>query len=134
MRVDEGARAVPGCKPEYAMHRLNFRAAELSMMAAETSFASAITIAARAPILLGPQDAKAQAETPRMVAEKVEASIEGFVAAQVAFATFWAGAFFGAVREPADFAHGFADIATAATAPMSRRARANAKRLVKPTR
>lgn len=111
------------------------RALTMSFAAMETSFAAAVTIAARTPVLFthftpGRQKAADLVESQRMVIEKVEAAIEGAAAAQVALMTLWARMLFGSVRGPTALAHGLADVAHAATHPAHRRVRANAKRLV----
>jgi hypothetical protein len=113
------------------MNRLPSRAVALSFAAFETSIAAGITIAARAPLLMGAGHAspEATAETLRMVAEKMEAAIEGAAAANVAMLTLWTRMLLGQVMSPASLAHGFADVAHAATQPMQARVRANAKRL-----
>ena len=114
------------------MDSLQRRAIAMSFTAMESSVAAAVTIAARAPILFGlpTRDGHSARETQRMVAEKVEAAIEGTAAAQVAMMKLWTRMAFGGVRGPTAFAHGLADVANAATRPAQRRVRANAKRLV----
>jgi hypothetical protein len=114
------------------MDSLQRRAVAMSFTAMESSVAAAITIAARAPILLGlaPRDRQSAREAQRMVIEKMEAAIEGAAAAQVAMMMLWTRMAFGGVQGPTAFAHGLADVAHAATRPAHRRVRANAKRLV----
>jgi hypothetical protein len=116
------------------MPTLTSRVVDLSFLAVETSFAAAITVAARTPILVnhfGRPDADTAAETHQMVLEKVEAAIESAGAATTAAMVLWVRAMFGGLRQPADFAHGIADVATAAVHPVRSRVRANAHRLVR---
>ncbi len=109
----------------------SLRAAELSVLAMETSFAAAITIAARTPILVnGARSARERDEARRMVVEKVEAVIESVGAAQVATVIMWTRVMFGDIRSPNGLAMGFADIAAAAARPVRARVKANASRLL----
>jgi len=64
-----------------------------------------------------------------MVQEKVDAAIEGALAAQAAWGAFFIRAAFGGVRSPHDVVSGFAAIAEAAAKPARRKVRANARRL-----
>lgn len=110
------------------------RAAQMSIAAMEASFAAAVTIAARAPIVaegLSRPSAESIGETQRMVFEKVEASIEGSMAAGEALCLLWMKAAFGGVRQPTDLALGLTDVAKAATRPAHKRVRANARRLTR---
>jgi hypothetical protein len=115
------------------MDSLQRRAIAMGFVAMESSVAAAITIAARAPILLGlsARDPRTVREAQTMVMEKLEAAVEGAAAAQIAMFTLWGRLMFGGVRGPSAFAHGLADVAHAATRPDHRRVRANAKRLVR---
>ena len=109
----------------------SLRAAELSVIALETTFAAAITIAARAPLLVnGARSAREHEEARRMVVEKVEAVIESVGAAQVATLVMWTRIVFGEIRSPNGLAMGFADIAAAAARPVRARVKANASRLL----
>ncbi len=113
------------------MTTLSLRAAELTVIAMETTFAAAVTIAARTPLLLnGARSPRELEETRRMVVEKVEAVIESVGAAQVATMLMWTRIAFGDIRGPNALAMGFADIAAAAAKPVRARVRANASRLV----
>lgn len=117
------------------MDSLQRRALSVSFAAMETSFAAAVTIAARTPVLiasLNPSTRKAAdaVEAQRMVMEKMEAVIEGTAAAQIAMLNLWGRMLFGNVSGPTAFAHGLADVAHAATDPADRRVKANARRLV----
>ncbi len=109
----------------------SLRVAELSVLAIETSFAAAITIAARTPMLVnGARSARERDEARRMVVEKVEAVIESVGAAQVATMIMWTRLAFGDIRGPNALAMGFADIAAAAARPVRARVKANATRLL----
>jgi hypothetical protein len=91
---------------------------------------AALTIAARTRSLLGPgrQSDKAR-EARLMVQEKIDATIEGAFAAQMAWGSFFIKAAFGGVRTPNDVSAGLTAIAEAAAAPARRTVRANARRL-----
>jgi hypothetical protein len=64
-----------------------------------------------------------------MVQEKIDATIEGVFAAQMAWGSFFIKAAFGGVRTPNDVSAGLTAIAEAAIAPARRKVRANARRL-----
>ena len=64
-----------------------------------------------------------------MVQEKVDAAMEGALAAQAAWGAFFIKAAFGGVRTPGDVSAGLPTIAQAAMAPARRKVRANARRL-----
>jgi len=68
-------------------------------------------------------------EAQLMVQEKVDAAIEGALAAQAAWGAFVLKAAFGGVRTPNDVSLGLAGIAQAAAKPARRKVRANARRL-----
>jgi len=90
-----------------------------------------LTIAARTQNLLAPggwQSDKTR-EARLMVQEKIDATIEGAFAAQMAWGDFFIKAAFGGVRTPDDVSFGLASIAEAAVAPARRAVRANARRL-----
>lgn len=109
----------------------SLRAAELSLIALETTFAAAVTIAARTPLLVnGARSARERDEARRMVVEKVETAIESVGAAQVATLVMWTRIAFGEIRGPNGLAMGFADIAAAAARPVRARVKANASRLL----
>jgi dihydropteroate synthase len=114
------------------MNSLHSRTIRMSFSALEASVAAGVTIAARAPILLSHFTGRPERseESVRMVAEKIEAAVEGAAAAQVALWSLWGQVAFGMVRGPTAFAHGMADVADAAMRPAHRRVRANARRLV----
>lgn len=92
---------------------------------------AALTIAARTQTLMSPTDwpLDKAAEAQRMVQEKVDAAVEGVIAAQSAWGAFLIRAAFGGVRTPNDVSMGLAHIAEAASAPARKTVRANARRL-----
>ncbi|MCP8940072.1 hypothetical protein NK718_16215 [Alsobacter sp. SYSU M60028] len=106
-------------------------AIRLGLFSVEAGIAAGVTIAARAPLLMGVGrgSPRAAEETRRMVSEKAEAAIEGAIAAQFAMGRFWMRIMLGQVSHPAGFADGLAGVAAAAARPAHRRVRANAKRL-----
>ena len=69
-------------------------------------------------------------EAQVMVAEKLDAAIEGAVAAQAELAAFLLRATLGGVMTPNDLSLGLASIAEAAARPARRKVRANARRLI----
>ncbi|MGD0642092.1 MAG: hypothetical protein ABSC22_15195 [Roseiarcus sp.] len=104
----------------------------MAKAAARAGADAAVTIAARTHGLLIPgfdSSGDKAREAQRMVHEKLAATIEGFVAAQIAWGSFLVSAAFGGVRTAEDAAHGLADVAEAALAPAHRAVRANARRL-----
>ena len=93
---------------------------------------AAVTIAARTQgMFLGGEPIEKAREAQRMVAEKVDAAVEGAVAAQAAWGAFMIKAAFGGVRTAMDVSIGLADIAEAAAKPARRKVRANAQRLTR---
>ena len=92
---------------------------------------SALTIAARTQALMQPggEPVEKAREAHRMVAEKVEAAVEGAFAAQAAWAAFMIKAACGGVRSAKDVSIGLAGVAEAAVKPARRKVRANARRL-----
>lgn len=93
---------------------------------------AALTIAARTHGMLIPQGGPIETarEAQLMVAEKVDAAVEGALAAQAAWGQFMIKAAFGGVRTPHEFSIGMADIAEAAARPARRKVRANRRRLI----
>jgi hypothetical protein len=109
--------------------------AERSLGIAEANVQSgvgaALTIAARTQRLMSPigrPNAKAR-EARLMVQEKLDAAVEGALAAHAAWGAFMLKAAFGGVRTPNDVSMGIAGIAEAAAKPARRKVRANARRL-----
>jgi hypothetical protein len=95
-----------------------------------TGFDAALTVLARTLDMLSfgaPAEKLREAEL--MVQEKVDAAIEGVLAAQAAWGAFLLKAAFGGVRTPGDLSWGLAGIAQAAAKPARRKVRANARRL-----
>ncbi len=91
---------------------------------------SAQTLAVRLPMLAKHPASVGEAfERSRMVTEKVDAAAQGAMAAGFAIGSFWLKAMTGRVRSPADVVAGMLDVASAATAPASRKVAANARRL-----
>jgi len=92
---------------------------------------AAMTIAARTQSMFMPggEPIEKAREAQRMVAEKVDAAVEGAVAAQAAWGAFLIKAAFGGVRSALAVSIGLADIAEAAAKPARRKVRANARRL-----
>jgi hypothetical protein len=98
---------------------------------AQAGLDAALTIAARTQSLMTPGgklNEKAR-EARLMVQEKVDAVVEGALAAQAAWGAFLIKAASGAMRTPQDVSVGLAGIAQAAAAPARRKVRANARRL-----
>ena len=92
---------------------------------------AAIVIGARTQSMFSPDGGpidKAR-EAQLMVAEKVDAAVEGALAAQAAWSQFLIRAAFGGVRTPHDVSIAMAHIAEAAAKPARRKVRANARRL-----
>jgi len=98
---------------------------------AQAGMDAALTIAARTQNMMSPGGGPTEKarEARLMVQEKVDAVIEGAVAAQAAWGAFMLKAAFGGVRSPNDVSMGLAGIAQAAAAPARRKVRANARRL-----
>jgi hypothetical protein len=114
--------------------RLAKRSLVIARANAQTSADVMLTIAARTQQFLAPggrQSAKAR-EARLMVAEKVDAAIEGAFAAQAAWGACFIQAAFGGVRTPADVSAGLTSVVQAAAAPARRTVRANARRLTGP--
>ena len=111
--------------------RLTKRSLAIAKANAQAGADAALTIAARTQNLLTPggrQSEKAR-EARLMVQEKVDAAIEGALAAQKAWGAFFIKAAFGGVRTPNDVSAGLTSIAEAAATPARRKVRANARRL-----
>ena len=96
-----------------------------------TSKGQSATIAARTQGMSSPggRVTEKAREARLMVAEKLDAAVEGAFAAQVAWGRFMLKAAFGGVRTPRDLAMGLAAVAEAAAQPARRKVRANARRL-----
>lgn len=111
--------------------RLTRRSLAIAKTNVQTGADAALTIAARTHNLLSPGGRRSdkEREARLMVQEKVDAAVEGALAAQAAWGAFFIRAAFGGVRTPGDVSAGLATIAEAAMAPARRKARANARRL-----
>jgi len=98
---------------------------------AQTGVDAALTIAARTQKLMSPngEPGEKAREARLMAQEKLDAWVEGAIAAQAAWGAFLIKAAFGGVRTPHDVSIGLAGVAQAATGPARRKARANARRL-----
>jgi hypothetical protein len=111
--------------------RLARRSLAIARANAQAGADAALTIAARTQSLLAPGGGESEKarEARLMVQEKVDAAIEGALAAQAAWGAFFIKAAFGGVRTPGDVSAGLTTIAEAAMAPARRKVRANARRL-----
>jgi hypothetical protein len=111
--------------------RLARRSLAIAKANAQAGADAALTIAARTENLLAPggRPSEKAHEARRMVQEKVDAAVEGALAAQKAWGAFVIKAAFGRVRTPNDVSAGLTAIAEAAAAPARRKVRANARRL-----
>ena len=111
--------------------RLTKRSLTIAKANVETGADAALTIAARTRTLLAPggKPSEKAREARLMVQEKVDAAIEGALAAQKAWGAFFIKAAFGGVRTPNDVSAGLTSIAEAAATPARRKVRANARRL-----
>ena len=110
--------------------RLAKRSLAMANANVQTGVDAAVTIAARTQSLMWPGRPTEQAREARlMVQEKLDAAVEGAVAAQAALGAFLIKAAYGGVRTPNDVSMGLAGIAEAAAKPARRKVRANARRL-----
>jgi hypothetical protein len=111
--------------------RLARRSLAIAKANAQAGADAALTIAARTQTLLSPDGRLSEKarEARLMVQEKVDAAVEGALAAQKAWGAFVIRAAFGGVRTPNDVSAGLAAVAEAAAAPARRKVRANARRL-----
>src|SRR5271170_1935872 len=111
-------------------NRLANRSLVIAKANVGTGVDTALTVLARTQdmLTLGSPAEKAR-EAQLMVQEKVDAAIEGALAAQAAWGAFMLKAAFGGVRTPSDVSFGLAGIAQAAAKPARRKVRANARRL-----
>ena len=104
----------------------------MSLDAMQAAQDAAVTISARLPDLAQASSnvtSAPSAEVQRMVSEKLEASVQGGLAASVAFGAFWLQAMTGGVRTPMELTQGLAQVADAAMRPARNKVRANAIRL-----
>ena len=98
---------------------------------AETGVDAALTISARTQKLMSPagEPGEKAREARLMAQEKLDAWVEGAIAAQAAWGAFLIKAVFGGVCTPHDVSIGLAGVAQAAAGPARLKARANARRL-----
>ncbi len=99
----------------------------------QTGLDAALTIAARTQGMMGQggNSSDQAREVHLMVQEKLDAALEGAVAAQVAWGAFLMKAAFGGVLTANDVSLGLAGVIEAAAAPARRKVRANARRLTR---
>ncbi len=111
--------------------RLTTRSLAIAKANAQAGIDAALTIAARTQGMLAPGDGGSEKarEARLMVQEKVDAAVEGALAAQAAWGAFFLKAAFGGVRTPPDVSAGLTAVAEAAAGPARRKVRANARRL-----
>ncbi len=111
--------------------RLTTRSLAIAKANAQAGIDAALTIAARTQGMLAPGDGGSEKarEARLMVQEKVDAAVEGALAAQAAWGAFFFKAAFGGVRTPHDVSAGLTAVAEAAAGPPRRKVRANARRL-----
>lgn len=111
--------------------RLAKRSLAMAKANVQSGVDAALTIAARTQGMMSPVGGPSEKarEARLMVQEKVDAAVEGAIAAQVAWGAFLVKAAFGGVRSPNDLSFGLAGIAEAAAKPARRTVRANARRL-----
>ena len=111
--------------------RLAKRSLAIAKANAQSGVDAALTIAARTRRLMssvgGPTEKAREARL--MLHEKLDAAVEGAIAAQATWGAFLVKAAFGGVRTPNDVSIGLAGIAEAAAKPARRKVRANARRL-----
>ena len=111
--------------------RLARRSLVAARVNAQSGLDAALTIAARTAKLAGPGawSSEKEREARRMAQEKIDAAIEGAVAAHAAWGALMWKAAFGGVRSPLDLSLGVAGVLEAAAKPARRAVRANARRL-----
>ncbi len=124
-RVNEGKGVVMVSK------RLAKRSLAMAKANVQSGVDAALTIAARTQSLMSPAGMPTEKarEARLMVQEKLDAAVEGALAAQAAWGAFLLKAAFGGVRTPNDVSIGLAGVAEAAAKPARRKVRANARRL-----
>ena len=111
--------------------RLAKRSLAIAKANVQSGVDAALTIAARTQGLMSPVGGPTEKarEAQLMVQEKLDAAVEGAIAAQAAWGAFLVKAAFGGVRSPNDVSIGLTVIAEAAAKPARRKVRANARRL-----
>ena len=111
--------------------RLAKRSLAMAAANVQAGVDAALTIAARTQGLMSPlgRPTEKSREARLMVQEKLDAAVEGTLAAQAAWGAFLLKAAFGGVRSANDVSIGLAGVAEAAAKPARRKVRANARRL-----
>ena len=111
--------------------RLAKRSLAMAAANVQAGVDAALTIAARTQGLMSPlgRPAEKSREARLMVQEKLDAAVEGTLAAQAAWGAFLLKAAFGGVRSANDVSIGLSGVAEAAAKPARRKVRANARRL-----
>ena len=114
------------------MYRRRKSFISMAFDAARASHDAAITINARLPMIaLASRNpgTPPSVEMQRMVREKLEATAQGALAANIEMGRMWMRGMFGGLRTPGDVAQALANVADAAMKPARISVRANAKRL-----
>lgn len=111
--------------------RLTKKSMAMAKANAQAGVDAAVTIAARTQNMFLPagEPFEQAREAQLMVAEKMDAAVQGAVAAQAAWGAFLMKAAFGGVRSANDVSMGLAGVAEAAMKPALKKVRANARRL-----
>ncbi len=111
--------------------RLSERSLDIAKANVQSGVDAALIIAARTQGLMSPagRPTEKAREARLMVQEKVDAAVEGAIAAQAAWGAFLVKAAFGGVRTANDVSIGLVGIAEAAAKPARRTVHANARRL-----
>ena len=124
-RLNEGKGVVMVSK------RLATRSLAIAKANVQSGVDAALTIAARTRGMMSPVGGPTEKarEAHLMVQEKVDAAVEGAIAAQAAWGAFLVKAAFGGVRTANDVSIGIAGVAEALAKPARRKVRANARRL-----
>jgi len=111
--------------------KLTRRSLAIAKTNTQTSVDAAVTIAARTQRMWSPagKPTDKAREAQLMVQEKLDAAVEGSLAAQAAWGAFMLKAALGGMRTPNDISAGLSHIAEAAARPARKKVRANARRL-----
>ena len=98
---------------------------------AQSALDAALTIAARTALIATPaaKPSRKAREARRMTQEKIDAAIEGAVAAQAAWGALVTKAALGSLKSGLDLSIGVGKVVEAAAKPARRAVRANARRL-----
>ncbi len=112
------------------MASLSRRFTRIANKSAQSGLDAAVTIAARTPGLLSPNEQNAR-EAALMIDEKIAAAWEGAAKASLAWGAFLFASALRGGATPKQWSHAMLDVAEAATAPAYRTVHANARRLSK---